>query len=735
MSEAHDQQTYRRGAGAAVVGLVVQIVLTIGTGVLAGYSGNLALGLETWHLMMGIPVWVILLMIYNQHRQERVEALEVERLSADGQRLFDTGADALSGARQRLAVLYKWGLGGVTIVVSIVLVLINAVWLWLLVRSEPRELGISVGEALAKHVFASEDVSVLIVLVSTAAAAFLSFIVARYVAGMTKVGPWRLLRGGASYLVGNFVIVLLIFLGTLFAYFGQTQVLAWTTLVATGLTALLGLEIILLLLLGLYRPRKQGEMPRSAFESRLLSPLTSPVSIAQIINETINYQFGFEVSKSWFYRLLGKAITPLTIFAIVVLLGLSCVAMVQQHERAVVLRFGAIVDEVGPGMHFTWPWPVGEVRRYPVQRVQQVQIGSIVTKHDESGQEVPILWTRPHVEGEEQYMVCAPMTTSLGVLDRRDEDVDAAVTGKSLVAAEITLQYVIEDLTAYVRSSEQPEALVKSFAERRLNAFFARRDIDTLLTLDTRNAERELIDQIQGDLSDPALNVGVKVVSVLIQNVHPPQAEEVALAHEELISAQQEADAAVREAQRYFIEVLTQAGGLEADRRAIEGDARAMHADILAGLEYAGAWPRVLRLDAQLTEVKRLEDELASAVEDEDDARAGALEQRLAQSRRALDEMMLEVQGESAVKLNKARAERWQLPLKSEADAMAFLAEYEAYRRAPGYFVAERLYEMLRERATDVRKLIVPGAKDPTIRIDMTELIGGGAGSAFTRPR
>src|SRR5690606_10798683 len=152
---------------------------------------------------------------------------------------------------------------------------------------------------------------------------FVAFLVARYVAGMTKVREWTLLRGGASYLMGAVLIAVLLLAGAVAAYFGNLGVLTVMALVIPGLMALLGLEIALGFVLGMYRPRRPGEINRPAFDSRVFGLLTRPESLGKIINETINYQFGFEISRSWFYRLIAKAITPLLVVGMLVLIGLT----------------------------------------------------------------------------------------------------------------------------------------------------------------------------------------------------------------------------------------------------------------------------------------------------------------------------------------------------------------------------------------------------------------------------
>ena len=81
---------------------------------------------------------------------------------------------------------------------------------------------------------------------------------------------------------------------------------------------LVGLEILVTFMLGAYRPRKKGEVGRPAFDSRVLGMLTSPKSLGSIISETVNYQFGFEITSSWFYKDLSKLLMPLVLLGVAV---------------------------------------------------------------------------------------------------------------------------------------------------------------------------------------------------------------------------------------------------------------------------------------------------------------------------------------------------------------------------------------------------------------------------------
>ena len=61
--------------------------------------------------------------------------------------------------------------------------------------------------------------------------------------------------------------------------------------------------------------------------------------------------------------MVSKLLTGL--LAIGLLVGLSCIFMVDERELAIKFRLGEIVDsDFKPGLHFKLPWPVNNVRKF-----------------------------------------------------------------------------------------------------------------------------------------------------------------------------------------------------------------------------------------------------------------------------------------------------------------------------------------------------------------------------------
>jgi hypothetical protein len=68
MSLRQDDTLYRRGTTAAVAGGVIQLVLTVLVGGIGLWTASPAVHAACWHLLGGLPIWIILALLMQQHR-------------------------------------------------------------------------------------------------------------------------------------------------------------------------------------------------------------------------------------------------------------------------------------------------------------------------------------------------------------------------------------------------------------------------------------------------------------------------------------------------------------------------------------------------------------------------------------------------------------------------------------------------------------------------------------------
>lgn len=680
---AQDLQTYRRAANAAMFGLIVQAVVTT-VMALAGLAiQSPPLYAATWHMAGGMLIWIILLMLFHQHRLELTERLETEQLAKPDALFNNEAAEDLYVARRRLNTIYRVGLGIVGVFTSAYLLIAGGVFLYKAV--EEYQQGTLIAAAM-------NDVSPIAASIACLAVMFVAFIVGRYEAGMTRISEYQALRGGAGYIMGNAVVALLLAIALGCAAFDKPLPLAMMSLVVPSVMVLLGVEILLNFLFNLYRPRRPGEFQRPAFDSRLLGLLTSPKSIAKALSDAINYQFGFEVSSSWFYQLLGRAVTPLFIFGLLVLMGTTCIVIVQPHEQAIILNGGEISGTaVGPGLHLKRPWPLSSVEIYEVTRVQKISIGSAAEGFRE---DVALLWTNPHAKGGEQYLITAP---TVHVSEQGTNSTETArAPDASLVGLQMNIQYRIRDLIEYVKYQEDPGYQLASIAERALTQYLVTRDIDRIIGKDRINAGDELRAALQTASIDAKL--GLEIVLVTLEGVHPPSEKDVAASFHTQIAALQQNQSEIERAR---------------------GDATRTLAEVTGSPENAVkliAAIRALTAAEQSRDAQRVSTPQDQAAIKQRELAVTDLEQQV-------DSLLAEARGQAAGLIYSARSHRWELAVAASANADKFSAQLSAYANAPEYYRMRQYFQVLAEGMAKSRKIVTTAdnLEAPTFDLDLTD--------------
>ena len=361
------------------------------------------------------------------------------------------------------------------------------------------------------------------------------------------------------------------------------QILAWAIPIVM---IVLGVETCLNALLDLYRPRVPGAYSRAAFDSRLLGMFGEPGGILHTVATTIDYQFGFKVSQTWFYKLLERAVLPLLLFAVAVLYLLSCFVVVGPGEGAIVEHFGrpkALADgthTLGPGLHVKWPWPIDRAYKYPMDHIQQVNIGFQEDAARINRQ--PLLWGEQHYEEEFDILVAAE--------DERTAQAEGTPP-VSVVRAAVPVHYRIKDLYAFLYNFSDwrdplaedrrtdAEKMVEAICYRELVQFAASAKVETegdqlslvgrksILGAGREAAAEELKQRMQAMVD--RIGLGVEIVLVNLQGLHPPP--ELAEAYQSVIAAVQEKQAAVLAARAASNRVLTElAGSIEQTNTLLE---------------------------------------------------------------------------------------------------------------------------------------------------------------------
>ena len=148
--------------------------------------------------------------------------------------------------------------------------------------------------------------------------ALLLFLFGRFSATIARLENHRLLRPGANFLLSG---RLYLFrprrwaIAGVQAEFPKADLLRRPRACACCSGRWL-LEILVALMLEIYRPRMKGKISRPVYDSRFVGLLGQPESLFTTAAKTIDYQFGFNVSETWFFQLVKQNLLVLLLGAI-----------------------------------------------------------------------------------------------------------------------------------------------------------------------------------------------------------------------------------------------------------------------------------------------------------------------------------------------------------------------------------------------------------------------------------
>jgi regulator of protease activity HflC (stomatin/prohibitin superfamily) len=373
----------------------------------------------------------------------------------------------------------------------------------------------------------------------------------KYSAVLSRLEKQRLLRPQASYLL----------LGALLSLVAAAvEVAGWADypkvdlIVARVMTVVLGLvavENLLSLVFEWYRPRVKGQAEHPLYESRLIGLLSQPGGLITTAAQALDYQFGFKVSETWFYRFLERAFAWLVLGQIVLLLLSTCLAFVEPGEHGLLERFGRPVagrEVLEAGLHVKWPWPIDEVYRFQTDRIRSFLIG---IQHDEHSEEDRVLvWSKSHAKDEAPWLVASKAQQTAAVPGEQTVPVN-------LLAVNIPVQYQVSDLRAFAYTHAEAGELLEDLANGEVARYLVSVDIEDVMTFGRQKAADDLRRRIQ-DRAD-ALKLGVKVLFVGLHGIHPPV--KVAPDFEKVIGAIQDREATNLYAHAYLATNLPVARG------------------------------------------------------------------------------------------------------------------------------------------------------------------------------
>ena len=427
--------------------------------------------------------------------------------------------------------------------------------------------------------------------------ALILFLLGRFSVTIARLQDERLLRPGASFLLAGAYVCFVAGLG-LAAFKAEFPRVDF--FLACGLCVLLGLmavELLVTLLLEIYRPRLKGRVSRPLYDSRLVGLLGQPESLFTTAAQALDYQFGFQVSETWLFKLLRQSLPALILAQFAVLLLSTCIVFINAGEQGILERCGRILPDgvLLPGAHLKLPWPAEKVYRYRTDQIQSFSIG--FTPDATSENERVILWTVPH--NQEQNFLVANRETPTIQTDSGDTNDTLKAPPVSLITVSIPVQYQIANVLDWATNNNDPAGLLTDLATREAVRYLASVDINDIMSHTRLEAAQILSDRIQAAADRSRL--GVKIIFVGLQDIHPPT--KVAADYEKVVGAGETRLAAILRAQAEDIRTNSLAEALaftttnvaEAERQRLEVNAFASAALFTNQIPAYEAAPSVYR--------------------------------------------------------------------------------------------------------------------------------------------
>ena len=512
-----------------LVNLAVALLLFLASFAVTVFAGSLAGQVTVVFLGLGVLVAFISWFQMRLAENERLEKLELDELarSRSGVSLFENKDEGSFPAQNARVQFEKYFVPGF----AVLLLLLEAGGAWLLWNWS------------GKTTVSIRDANATAALSLFAIFALLLFLIGRFSVTIARLENHPLLRPGASFLLAGAYVCALTAIGIAGVEAKFARADFW---VARGLCVLLGLmavENLLTLLLEIYRPRVKGKIARPLYESRVVGIFAQPESLFTTAAQTLDYQFGFKVSETWFFQAAQKNLAALLLIQFAALILSTTFVFIDAGEQAVLEHFGKAVATLGPGAHFKLPWPADKIYRFRTEQIQSFAVGYTPDAQSEAANTV--LWTVSHNK-EENFIVAnrAVATTATSAANTNDAAKAQAV---GLITVSIPIQFQITNISDWVYQNSDPDALLKDVATREVVRYFAGTDLNEVLSHGRLQAAEALRDRIQTSANGRSL--GAKIIFVGLQDIHPPTASDVAATYEKVVGAEQTKLAKILDAQ------------------------------------------------------------------------------------------------------------------------------------------------------------------------------------------
>ncbi|MGH8207354.1 MAG: protease modulator HflK, partial [Steroidobacteraceae bacterium] len=291
----------------------------------------------------------------------------------------------------------------------------------------------------------------------------------------------------------------------------------WPAMLIIALPCVVALELAVRALARLFVPAPAPAEATAVSDSVVVGVITGGPRAPGTLLRT---HFGLDFARSWALSFLGAALLPALFGTALLCWGLSGLKLIDLGHRGVYERFGAPVAVYGPGLHLLLPWPLGRLRVVDYGTIHSVPIGvdeatqrnipaePLVGAEAVAPLSLNRLWESVHAD-QAHYLVASEGTGEQGF-----QSVDT----------EIFVLYRVGLTDAAARESvytlTDPPALIREAASSLVLRYFNSRTLEQVIGARRQNVAGMLRDELAADVA--SYHAGIDIVSVLIEEIHPP---------------------------------------------------------------------------------------------------------------------------------------------------------------------------------------------------------------------
>lgn len=227
-----------------------------------------------------------------------------------------------------------------------------------------------------------------------------------------------------------------------------------------------------------------------------------------------------------------KSLIPILFVGLLAIGSLGSFYTVQPDEKAVIIRLGKYHSTQSSGFHWKVPFGIDQKFIIKTELIHQMEFGFRTVRTRRSSRTI----YSPEGYGDESLMLTGDL---------------------NVAQVEWVVQYRINDPFKYLFSSRSPEKTLRDVSESIMRRVVGDKLVSEVLTTGRAQISAKAKELSQGILD--GYDVGLRIVSVQLQDVSPP--ESVKQAFNEVNEAKQEQEKLINQAEEQYNKVIPNARG------------------------------------------------------------------------------------------------------------------------------------------------------------------------------